>query len=167
MGLVIQFQRRAIETLRPHVREAPIPSDLALGAAQFTRNDGFPLFALGVSNGYGTCAGIHGMDVLVLGADRPESTPWLPLSQPASQCAYAVLLRDLTTGEYMEWCRANLRHDPTISLKVVAQLPTSRAIERYINRAICCVELLQVAQVRRKTLVLSVIGYKAFYVSLC
>lgn len=167
MGLVIQFQRRAIESLRRHVEKAPIPSDLALGMARFIREDGSPFFALGVSQGYGTCAAIHGMNVLVLGKTRPKSTPWLPSEQPINQCAYAVLLRDLTKGEYVQWCHENLRGDPSISPGVVEQLPTSAAISRYISRDICCVELLQVVRIQHQTFVLVMIGHKSFYVSLC
>ncbi|MFA5021751.1 MAG: hypothetical protein WC508_01580 [Patescibacteria group bacterium] len=167
MGLVIQFQRRAIEALLPHVIEKPIPSNLALGAVNFSIKGGSRLFALGVSPGYGTCASIHDMNVLVLGEQRPKSTPWLPAQQPICHCAYAVLLRDLTKGEYVEWCRSNLYHVPNLSQRVIEGLPTSQAIEKYISRTVCCVELLQVAQVAQAAITWTIIGHKAFYVVLC
>ncbi len=93
MGLVIQFQRRAIES---HVREpeAVIPPNLT-GATRIGGPDGTSFYYAGVSQGIGTCSDIHDMDVLVL-SNNPTAQS---REVGGLSCAYTVLVRRLTPEE--------------------------------------------------------------------
>lgn len=100
MACVKQWQRRAIERLKPHARPLNFPPTEAS-----LLMDGQPLYVLGVSDGTGTCSDIHGMDVLVLGL-TPPSVP--PRQADLSKCSYAVLLRWATDEERRrnEYCNS-------------------------------------------------------------
>ncbi len=68
MGLVIQFQRRAIEKLRAQNREkSPLRLMSKFGSDIRFTVDGKPARCLGISEGIGTCSDIGGMDVAVFG----------------------------------------------------------------------------------------------------
>ena len=93
MGLYVQFQRRAIESLRDHPEAIPTPP--IADASKIHSSQGNKLYIAGVSNGIGTCSDVLDMDVLVL-TDKPVRQHIKP-EQLA--CAYTVLLRDLTEKE--------------------------------------------------------------------
>jgi hypothetical protein len=93
MGVLIQFQRRAIESLvgEPEAIAPPLIAELD----QIAKPCGSPLFVAGVSGGVGTCSGIKNMDVLVL--SELETRQKVEVGQLA--CAFAVLVRLLTPQE--------------------------------------------------------------------
>jgi len=110
MGFVIQMQRRAVEALKEFVT-SPWPS-----AETFQKQDVIfymgknevhgwneTLSYLGLSEGFGTCSDIHGMDVAVFGRMpcntwqlEQEGKDWRWVEKPhwerLSACSYAVLL---------------------------------------------------------------------------
>lgn len=95
MALILQFQRRAIESLKRHIESrSSIESEYSLQAIlsdNLVIGDVRPLTILGISKGVGTCSDVSGMDVLVL-SDNPQSRSAnkITLSQ-IKNCAYAVL----------------------------------------------------------------------------
>jgi hypothetical protein len=93
MGLVIQFQRRAIESLNDEPEAVPPPANL--DADQIYTADGKQLHIAGISEGIGTCSDIKKMDVLVLS----ELPPVRVRSHGELACAYTVLLRPLDEQE--------------------------------------------------------------------
>ncbi|OGY63106.1 MAG: hypothetical protein A2745_01665 [Candidatus Harrisonbacteria bacterium RIFCSPHIGHO2_01_FULL_44_13] len=105
MAFLIQFQRRAIESLKSHLfRPRHAIEDIhhlrSVISGNFTC-DGVSLDILGVSKGVGTCSDIHGMDVLVLGwskSHRCRAANEISLEK-IKRCAYAVLLRQATEEE--------------------------------------------------------------------
>lgn len=101
MASIHQFQRRAIESLRPG---DDLPADFS--AVDFALGDGRPLYYLGASEGIGTCADIHGMWVLVLGTVCPK--PNVPVGNRLSVCRYAVLLRDPTADERQKFYQGSV-----------------------------------------------------------
>lgn len=119
MAGIRQFQRRAIELLWKQVfdDETPVlgwpeafkrfsgslPPDQALRFF-YKRQE---IFFLGVSQGIGTCADIHGLNAAVFGTTSP-----LPLDQPPAldknllfQTKLAVFLRPATEDERRSWER--------------------------------------------------------------
>ena len=95
MASIRQYQRRAIEGLRDAARRlgaalpeplTPLPPDVA--DREFYL-DGTRLYPWGVSRGYGTCADVPGMDVLVLGREPAVRTTQ---DVQGARCAFAVLL---------------------------------------------------------------------------
>ncbi|MDO8558481.1 MAG: hypothetical protein Q7S09_04840 [bacterium] len=97
MGLILQFQRRAIEA---------VFEDCSLKISEGQRRylDGEELSLLGVSVGVGTCSDLHDVDIAVFGkkaafdlrANHPVSLP--------KECRGAVLLRSRLEGEVDPEC---------------------------------------------------------------
>lgn len=87
MASIRQYQRRAIEGCRPTADrlDAHLPPDLPL-ADSYPDETGARLFPWGVSQGYGTCSDVPGMNVLVLGRAPAQRPP-----KDLPPCAYAVL----------------------------------------------------------------------------
>lgn len=102
MGLYIQFQRRAIESLREHPEAVPVPPIRDINSLH--RLEGSRLYVAGVSEGVGTCSDVTDMNVLVL-TDKPTVRKINPAKLA---CAYTVLLRDLTEREAVADDLANL-----------------------------------------------------------
>ncbi len=94
MSRILQQQRRAIESLKR--KGEPIPPNLE--SAQLLLEDGTKLSVLGISTGVGTCADIHGVDVLVLGMAPPIDGPRI-IRSTLENCQYVVLLRCLSPEE--------------------------------------------------------------------
>jgi len=93
MGLYIQFQRRAIESLRLEA-EAVVPPPIG-NDTLLADDSGNQLYVAGVSEGIGTCSDVLGMDVLVLS----ELPTGIPCDLGRHACAYTVLVRRLTAEE--------------------------------------------------------------------
>jgi len=91
LGLVIQFQRRAIEKVfaRTHI---------TITKETEFRLNGHGLTFLGTSTGVGTCSDIHGINIAVLGQGS-GIRPAHPLTSPID-CLGLVLLRNLLPEEY-------------------------------------------------------------------
>ncbi len=96
MASIRQYRRRAIESLRSAAHRlganlppflSPLPQDL--GDRAWYLDKGARLYPWGVSLGYGTCAGIPGMDVLVLGR---EPGACRPQDVQGRRCEFAVLV---------------------------------------------------------------------------
>ena len=104
MGLILQLQRRAIESLcadrnAGELRYVQSNTSFSLLDQQNPSDPRRPIRAFGVSRGVGTCSDIHGMDVLVFGDGTPDDgIPMIPLSD-IQKCCYAVLLRKPTPEE--------------------------------------------------------------------
>lgn len=97
MGLILQRQRRAIESLRGKIKRD-------LGGAQVDQElcleNGQRVHLLGVSGGFGTCSDIHGLDVMVVGfSPPPNGKPYIDPWVSIDRCRYTVLVREPTTLE--------------------------------------------------------------------
>jgi hypothetical protein len=91
LGLVIQFQRRAIEG-------AFTKTPITIAKETEFRLNGRRLNLLGVSPGFGTCSDIWGVDIAVLGQNS-ETEPVHPSAFPI-RCQGLILLRNLLPDEY-------------------------------------------------------------------
>lgn len=95
MGLILQRQRRAIESLHKFAREWIEIGNTKLLASRrlwVLESEGF-LVPLGVSRGEGTCSDIFGMNVLVLSQTQYNKIETLIF------CDYAVLLDTPTEAD--------------------------------------------------------------------
>lgn len=90
MAHILQNQRGAIESLREG--SLPPPSNVEKARLFLRDEERFTeLFIGGVSMGFGTCASIKDLDVLVL-STRPRERPLQPRrKQEPAECAYTVL----------------------------------------------------------------------------
>lgn len=144
---ILALQRPAIEELLEEVK-AELP--LVVGSANLfldgrDKDDRAPLCILGVSIG-GTkyYNSEFPESVLVVGENLPPGGPKMQ-NVLARNCAYIVLLRDLTEDEYLE------QHpDPNVNP----------------GELLLCVELLMVKDVNWATVVFSPTGKKAYYPNL-
>lgn len=100
MGFVLQTQRRAIEALAPFAK-SPWPEEIFVRCDATFRvgqeNWNTPLVFRGISEGFGTCSDLHGVDIAVFaygfweGKDRQIQAAKLDWPR-LSRCKYAVLL---------------------------------------------------------------------------
>lgn len=144
MGLVLQFQRSAIEDLHKFTESRSLPQSIA--SMNLIMEDGTPFFILGISIGVGTCSDIQDMDVLVLGCNPPKNGPIMPRGATTENCSYAILLRFQTEREFQE-----MRKDPCHEHEKGPRL---------------CVELLRIKMIDNVTVVLSLTGKVVHYPSL-
>lgn len=141
MSHILQMQRSAIESFKNDAAGLPaLDPDTEL----FLR-DGRSLEVLGVSEGYGTCSGIHGMDVLVVRVAPPRADGTRMLKRAPLNCAYSVLLRGPTVDEVKEERGRHLWGD---------------------GHAFACVELLRSIGKENRRVTLSCTGKIRLYVVL-
>lgn len=94
MGFIIQTQRRAIERLKPQAdRLQEWPFAIFKKDIRFSFTDGQyqKIFLCGISEGYGTCSDIHGMNVAVFSDEKPSRIIWGGPKLLWS-CSYGVFL---------------------------------------------------------------------------
>ena len=89
MAHLRQEQRQAMEGVLTKV--SPLQKNLR-SDAELILQPGTPLVFLGVSQGYGTCARIQGLNILVVGYAQATQGP-LDDSNLVSTCKYVFLLR--------------------------------------------------------------------------
>jgi len=104
MACVIQMQRRAIEELRPVKGNLLVKGFLGnnLGRVsrrkipiKFALEESFPLYFLGVSEGFGTCSDIHGINVIVLSLIPPGNLLTESEWRKVIGAEYTVLLSEV------------------------------------------------------------------------
>lgn len=137
MAFLTQFQRRAIESLKPHASSSL--SDIL--SSSFWLNGKQSLIILGISEGIGSCSDIHGMNVLVLSANFLNEPLRIPTAQQIRSCAYAVIIREAREDESV-----NHNFDPSAEVN--------------------CVELLKVLYSETSKTEVSLTGHRAYYVAL-
>ena len=102
MSFILQMQRRAIEDL---IRDWPVQDlrGIKLADVDFFVNETIgrgphrkqtPIYCWGVSEGYGSCAGIHHMNVAVFSRCKPEPEEIFTDFEKLQTCYYAVLVSD-------------------------------------------------------------------------
>lgn len=118
MSRIIQFQRRAIESLWNGLSEKEKEKvrwskDIRQDSSFFYESKNyqivFPLGFFGISEGVGTCADVHDINVAVFG--KIDGTRPKPYARyPLSSCGFAVLLRKPTPEETKEWNKPGVPH---------------------------------------------------------
>lgn len=127
MACIIQMQRRAIEELRPTNGSRAVNRLLAntlktitgIPRTQFALDQDVSLHILGVSEGYGTCAGIHGMNVMVLSTDPPARSLSDEDWRKVRSAEYSVILSSRGGGvwrvlELLEPTSINVSREPLL-----------------------------------------------------
>jgi len=139
MGLVLQAQRRAIESLRKCAK--PLPK--GIGTSELFLDDERRLYIAGVSQGTGTCSDVHGMDVLVLDFVPPtHNRPYIPNGSSVATSQYAVLLRSPTKEELREQ-RKSLPSASLLAIELLEPIEGGggRIIFRATGKSECYVRL--------------------------
>lgn len=125
----MQMQRRAIEDVRP--QKATWPKG-TLGIARklpkphFHLTNRRKLFFYGISYGLGTCSGIHGMNVAVLGLDSPGVKTCRMERRELYDSEYFVLLTHLSDAE-----KANVARHNRVPVSMAVELLHCRAVRAH------------------------------------
>ena len=95
MSSIRQYQRRALESLKPEKTDDFIvcPDD------QYFLNFQ-KIYLLGISKGIGTCSDLHGVNIAVFGSQTtlPELR-WHPKPGEKIECSWSALLREPSSEE--------------------------------------------------------------------
>ncbi|OGN29299.1 MAG: hypothetical protein A3A33_03715 [Candidatus Yanofskybacteria bacterium RIFCSPLOWO2_01_FULL_49_25] len=136
MSFIVQRERYAIEEVTGIMPELRHGSAYALIKGNGT-GESLPLYLVGVSEGFGTCSNVHGVNVLGLSKNEPKGTAHAPQLVPT--CRVAVLFRAATPEEIAK--NGN-------------------------NRSVAAVELLEFVKIEKGTVFFRLTGHSATYVVL-
>lgn len=95
MSCIRQYQRRALEALKPK----EIQSIYLLSTNEFYL-DNQKIYLLGISEGIGTCSDLHGVNIAVFSRAKPEDNRMLLGQNKEIFCAWSTLLRKPTEEEF-------------------------------------------------------------------
>ena len=124
MGLVIQFQRRAIEKVFA-ITHVTITKENEF------RLNGHRLNLLGISTGVGTCSDIWGVDIAVF-EQNSQTEPLHPLVFPI-HCQGLVLLRNLLPGEYKDQKKSEWYVGQSLLMVEGLEVKDKRSLDNLVN----------------------------------
>jgi hypothetical protein len=122
MSSIRNFQRRALEFLiKKGADKEKENLPVSLANTKFYIGE-TPIYLLGVSDGIGSCADMHGVDIAVFSFSPPTQQNSLPVDT----CAHAALIRNLTEEERL------MQPYPEVSYRVAEGLKIEKKERNYV-----------------------------------